>query len=248
MVNIFNIFKRKPKDPEVLWAELQETIAPYKKTAWVVETTDAESSYLFSKFSGKAALSVNEAWPACPDSDEPMHLLVQLNSKQLPDESASPFGQGILQVFYCDERGLQASQDNPFENNVLVRLLDPATQYLTTISSLPHAKQYVEKQITGWTAVDDFPSAEQLKALGCELDAEQAQLLSDKGYPIAQDKLLGWPTLSKSVNANLPESTELAKNVILEITALNNSQREFVNNVTLHIAKNSSSDSGFSAF
>lgn len=238
MVNIFNIFNRKPKDPELSWQELQETIASHKKIAWAIETTEGESSYLFSKFYGKPALKVGESWPTCPKTGSEMTFVVQINSKQIPDKSELQFGEGILQVFHSDN----CPAETPFEDTIMVRLLDTSSEDLTTSEIPKNQKQYSELQITGWTAQDDYPTPEQCKDLGCELTSDQEKLLSEKGYPLQKDKIFGWTNASKAEYSDRSESVPTS---LIQIISNGNARKEFANKLSVSVIQSEKDGNSF---
>ena len=197
MPKIFNMFKKKDEKPSPNWAEVERIVAPYKKTAWFPKVKEAQSDCSSSKFSGLAVLLSNESWPCCKHCKEPMQLFLQINSKHLPDDAEVPFGEGILQVFYCTnwdkECEVECEAFLPFSKSTLVRVLNTESDALVITTTSPVKDAFPEKEIVGWETKDDYPNWEELEELGCFLTDEQSELLCDLEYPLPKDKLLGWP-------------------------------------------------------
>lgn len=200
MVNIFKLFKKNSEESEsnnALHDNLDPIVGPYRRDAWLPIVAQQTSSPLSSKFSGIPALANKELWPCCENCNEPMQLFLQLNSNDLPDPAKNNFGEGILQVFYCtnQEKECEVTCEAffPFSNSTLVRIVNYSPEQISVpeISSVKDA--YPEKEIVAWETVDDYPNWEELESLGVSLSDEQAELLFETGFPLPNDKFLGWP-------------------------------------------------------
>lgn len=235
MVNIFNIFRKKTKDPSELWQETEMLLKPYEKPMWAPKVGNSEVSYLFSKFSGKAALVAKETWPACKRCKSPMQLLVQLNAKQFPAEMKSPFGEGILQLFCCDQCSKSLEDIKELPEISLVRVLDPKTQDLTGVESLPKTFSTPEKPIEGWEESVDYPNTAKLKSLGCDLKVDQAALLTEKGFPKVQDKLMGWPNWVQGIKYPKCSQCGSAMKLVIQIAPQDNLNIELPGGQCMHV-------------
>ena len=183
--------------PSYTWEQLQPLIAKYKRIAWVPEIAEQNTSTLGSKFSGIAALAEGEQWPVCDECNKPMQLFLQLNSNDLPESSDKPFGEGILQAFYCtnwdNECECECEAWEPHSKSTCVRLLSFDQAINPGLTESPVKDAYPEKQITCWVAKDDYPNWEELNKLDKNYWTECADALAEKGCPLEKDKLLGWP-------------------------------------------------------
>ncbi|MGV7222129.1 MAG: DUF1963 domain-containing protein [Nitrospinales bacterium] len=194
---IFNLFKRKEETPQFGWEEIKDVLEPYKKTAWfpVIKEKDADTHS--SKFSGLPVLLHNENWPCCKHCENPMQLFLQLNSKHLPNESEYPFGNGVLQVFYCtneeEQCEIECEAFFPFAKSTLVRVLNPDIEKSKAIDDSPVKAPFPAKEIIGWEKKDDYPNWVELEELGVKITDQQSDVLADLDFPASKDKLLGWP-------------------------------------------------------
>jgi uncharacterized protein YwqG len=73
-----------------------------KRQAWKPIIQDGESTLNASKTSGKVWFSHGETWPICPNCQNPMRLVLQLNLQNLPNSLEEKFGSGLLQLFCCE--------------------------------------------------------------------------------------------------------------------------------------------------
>ncbi|MEH2351200.1 MAG: DUF1963 domain-containing protein [Nostoc sp.] len=73
-----------------------------KRQAWKPIIQDGESTLDASKTSGKVWFSHGETWPVCPNCQNPMRLVLQLNLQNLPNSLEEKFGSGLLQLFCCE--------------------------------------------------------------------------------------------------------------------------------------------------
>ena len=196
MAKFFDLFSKKKHQQSTEWGQISERILTYKRTAWIPRVMERSSSPLSAKFSGEPALQIAEDWPKCNNCQQPMQMFLQLNSANLPAGAGKPFGDGLLQVFYCTNWEQECEVDceayNPFAKSTLVRVLGFNVATRDAIMDSPVMDPFPEKEIIGWDAKDDYPNWEELDALGCSLTNEQFELLAED-YPLPKDKLLGWP-------------------------------------------------------
>jgi hypothetical protein len=166
-------------------------IAPLRRSCWqpIVEHGD---SPLHSKFSGTPAVAPGESWPTCAHCGKAMQLFVQLNVAEFPPGFVGPWTSGLLQLFYCTSRRPNCEIDCeayfPFSKSVLARIVDGS---LIAAPETPPAQQFPSKRIIGWSRQDDYPSAQELE--GSPLSNDEIDALSQSGYPVAGEKLGGWP-------------------------------------------------------
>lgn len=73
-----------------------------KRQAWKPIIQVEEGALNASKISGKAWLNRGETWPICPNCQNPLRLVLQLNLQELPESLEGKFGSGILQLFCCE--------------------------------------------------------------------------------------------------------------------------------------------------
>ena len=158
-------------------------LAPYKRLAWLPITAAGDGALEASKFCGTPSLARQDDWPRCPNCTEPMRCLLQLQMSQVPEPCRAQFGQGLLQVFYCDnwlpEEGQPgvspfhrcdgADGFRPFAQNRLVRLLEPVPGHpRETIVVPPFAPSnfggavWAPRLIIGWQDVVDYPCFQEL--------------------------------------------------------------------------------------
>ncbi|WP_444915317.1 DUF1963 domain-containing protein [Microbulbifer sp. TRSA007] len=182
-------------DWEKYWEELKSKLSPYRKIAWEPQTQEQVTEISDSKFCGMPLLTA-EGWPECGNCNEPMQLFVQLNSKDLPEASNTPFGDGILQVFYCvnENSSCEADCDTWAANSkaTLLRILPLNIPAQTEVTLTP-SSDYPELKITGWEELEDYPDTFELEELGVELSEDEEDFLCEDEVPFSGEKLLGWP-------------------------------------------------------
>ena len=164
---------------------------PIRRPCWIPEVEDRDGEPRASKFSGTAALPAGESWPLCPNCTLPMQLFLQLNPAELPDGFEAPWGDGLLQFFYCTTSDPPCEADcaawEPFASSTLLRIV-PASA--TEGAPLP-GTAFPAKLIVGWKRQEDLPGWEELANLG--FSEEDAETIGNSGYPRDGDKLGGWP-------------------------------------------------------
>lgn len=184
-------------------------MAPLARVCYTPSVMDGSGNATSSHFCGNAALIVGEAWPTCGCCKQAMELFVQLPSSRLPPDCGSPFGEGILQVFYCanyDCDGGPNSWDG-FGLNQLTRVLTPETEVVS--AARPGGSEFATKVIVGWNTVADYPNSEEAEMHGVSLEGPLQDAFyehEDGPSPVQGDKLLGWPAWVQNVEyVNCPE-------------------------------------------
>ena len=172
--------KRQGKRARAREAVLHK-LAPYKRLAWLPITAAGDGALEASKFCGTPSLARQDAWPRCPNCTEPMRCLLQLNLSQVPEPCRGQFGQGLLQMLYCDNQREEdgspavslwadrcdgADGFRRFTQNRLVRLLKPMPRAPTSEDHrgpnlFPPSNfggaVWTPRQIIGWQEVVDYP-------------------------------------------------------------------------------------------
>ena len=173
-------------------------VAPLRRSCWIPKVESRDGEPHASKFSGTAALPAGEAWPLCPNCTLPMQLFLQLNAAELPEGFEAPWGEGILQFFYCTTSDphceVECDAWEPFARSTLLRIM-PGTA-ATEGAPLP-GTAFPAKRIVGWELRDDLPGWEELSDLG--FSEEDAEEIGNSGYPREGDKLGGWPYWVQSI-------------------------------------------------
>ena len=166
-----------------------------RRKCWTPEVRSGDGALTGSKFSGIPYLAGGEKWPTCPNCGNPIQLFVQLNSEELPDGSGRPWGDGLLQIFYCTNGEPMCEVDcqawGPYSKSTVLRIIAPghnASEY----SESPVPKPFRPRQILGWLEKDDFPNWEELKEYAVEITEDEQEKLSES-YPVQGEKLWGWP-------------------------------------------------------
>lgn len=220
---------------------LKARIAAHKRSAWKPIVKGHSSDGRASKFSGLPVLRRDETWPCCKHCGEPMQLFLQLDSNDLPEAAGTPFGNGILQVFYCtnDEQECETECEAffPFADSTLVRVLNPLTEELVAAADNPVKAAFAEKSISGWEESEDYPNPEELEELGCELNDKQTEALFDLEYPKDGDKLLGWPHWVQGVEYPACPDCGEPMSLIFQIDSENNLPYMFGDTGIAHVTQ-----------
>lgn len=170
--------------------------ARLKRSCWVPKVSEGDEGVGHSKFSGVAFIPQGEEWPVCPNCTEPMQLFLQLNSDDLPEGAPAPFGDGILQMFYCTnvegECELDCEAYDPFSRACVVRVVAAGSR-ARELKESPVRDAFPASTIVDWEECEDFPNDEEIQENGVELPEEESEALSESGFPRAEEKLLGWP-------------------------------------------------------
>lgn len=191
---------------------LREKLAPHRRTAWTPEVVDGEGLPDGSRLGGGPWLRHGETWPACGCCGRPMQLFVQLNARDLPAAGAQALEEGLLQFFYCtsgnDSCVVDAEPWAPFSPTALVRLI-ARDDLGGGAAAVPEAGTFPAKRIVSWTESVDYPNWEELGDRGLTLSDEESDELSDAGFPLGGEKLLGWPLWVQGVEyPDCPECGE----------------------------------------
>lgn len=202
-----NLFGKKG-EPSVEPVKDRDDLQQFKRACWLPVLEDGDGEVTASKFAGTPYLADGESWPECPNCNNPIQLFLQLNSEDLPGESGKPWGDGLLQFFYCTNSNPHCEVDcgawAAFAKSVVVRVV-PAGASGSRYSDSPVLNAFPPKLITGWNTADDFPNWEEFKDLGVDLDDGDGDKLSET-YPRGGEKLLGWPAWVQGLEyPNCPE-------------------------------------------
>ncbi|MBD1999703.1 DUF1963 domain-containing protein [Leptolyngbya sp. FACHB-541] len=81
---------------------VEAKLAGLRRLTWKPIVQVGESPVDASKTSGKVWLTPGEIWPTCPNCQNPMRLVLQLNLQALPVSLNQQFGEGLLQLFCCE--------------------------------------------------------------------------------------------------------------------------------------------------
>ncbi len=190
--------KPTPEELDRLCAEALKLAARFVRPAFVprVQTTSPRNTAsplptAGSRFCGPAALKPGEPWPAC-SCGKPMQLFLQLNSAELPAAANKPFGDGVLQLFYCTH----CDDPGAFSTAHLPRIL-PLSPDLVLASrpDVPDDPAFPPRIITGWEPpTNDLPNYEELHDLDTPLTDAHIEALGENDHePLQGEKLLGYP-------------------------------------------------------
>jgi uncharacterized protein YwqG len=182
----------EPGDP---LDSLPDQIRPLIRTAYVPMTSPGEFG-ASSGFGGQPFLTRGVEHPICPNCHEPMTLLAQLSTDQLPAESR-PVGAGLLQLFYCTDPDPLTPMPcsvildgwEPFSGCHVVRLVPSGDDGRPSDLGRPFPALTVRR----WDAVREVPNWDELIGLGIKLKVDEAEALADADIPHGGDKIGGWP-------------------------------------------------------
>jgi hypothetical protein len=174
-----------------------------------------------SKFSGSPWLSAEESWPLCGSCMSPMHLFLQINFANLPNELVDRYGKGLFQFFFCTSDNCWVNAyGSHFSETHLLRVVKPdqgERRSSTPRFNDAYPEAFPARTITGWTAMDDFPcitefgglfkeSAFGVRVAGREGELERVEhdglgIAGEVNYDeykkldkcVPGDKLAGWP-------------------------------------------------------
>lgn len=166
------------------YPELQLSNEP----GWLPETVDGDGPPRGSRIGGHAFLLAGEAHPACGVCGAPLHLVVQLNSGELPEPMSAWTGPGTFQVFCClSDCSAEADGRAPSSRVHLTRRIDLyAAGELASVGRSASARA-----ITGWHPIDDVPL---WRETPLEITEEMEEHYEFSEGPFEGDKLGGWPT------------------------------------------------------
>lgn len=186
--------------------QILEKIKPHRRDAFMpntVETTGEHNAE--DKFGGLPYLRNAEDWPRCSNCNKHMQLFVQLDLSRLPQQK----GKGLAQFFYCTTMSPQCEVDCeawfPNTTSTKARLIEVNGPSATVTPEIDEV--FAEQRIAGWERRDDYPNSEELGELGIELDDDEQDLYLESDYPLAGDKLFGWPHWIQGVEYHLDDSS-----------------------------------------
>lgn len=200
--------------------ELLETL---KRKAYIPITSEHENSFSDqSKIGGFPYLRNADDWPVCPNCQKHMHLFLQLNLEQLPEQTE----RGLIQLFYCTtkepncETQLKAFQ--PFSKASVCRKIEVNGN--SAMIEPPIESIFEEKHIIAWEPKDDYPHPDEYEQLGLEADDEVLEIIESKGFgfTIAKDKLFGWPFWVQSVEYPLDRKTNDTMQLLFQLDSEDN--------------------------
>lgn len=175
---------------------LRAKLAGHRRTAWMPEVQDGAGAPDGSRFGGAPWLRPGESWPACANCGRPLHFFLQLNARDLPPAGAQALEGGLLQFFYCIREQPACDVDcegwAPWARCMLVRLV-PRDDLGGGAAADPQPDGFPARRITGWAEHPDYPNWEEMEQMGLALSDEEADALGDSDFPLAGEKLLGWP-------------------------------------------------------
>lgn len=179
-----------------------------RRFAWLPSVQEGEMNGSPSKFGGVPWLRPNEPVPLCPHCQREFHLILQLDLCSLPESFRVPSeNQHLLQFFSCigDEPlcAVEGKSWEAFSPVSLVRVITsdehmvlPDRSVMSEDLYRTHLEKkacvYPTKTILGWKLTDDYPGYVERERLG---RWKEEYFDSDplKGYPLAGEKLGGWP-------------------------------------------------------
>lgn len=162
------------------------------RTAWLPETAEEDGPRTATKLGGTAWIPAGEPWPTCPNCGEPLQLLLQLNTEELPEPVRDEYGDGLLQLFYCTSEDPLCEVDCeaffPFSESVVARCVVPEGEGAAVSPDL--ADPYPPRHVTGWRPVEDVPVPQDVPDL--DLSDAEWDAVYDR-HVVERDKLAGWP-------------------------------------------------------
>lgn len=205
--------------------ELKHTLETLMRTAWQPQSGPAVPGAR-SKFGGQPLLITGEERPCCGHCHQPMQLFLQLDSSDLPRAAGQPFGDGVLQVFYCtnteEDCEILAEAHLPFSDATLCRVI-PREQ-ADGFEALPglHTHTFAERSLTGWAPLEDYPD----RADASPIQAAPRHALSPwpthTAPPHAGDKFLGWPHWAQTPNYPLCSCCQQPMRFVLQLDSTDN--------------------------
>ncbi len=147
-----------------------------RRPAWRAEVAEGEPTGSISKFWGISWLTDAESGPTCKECGRELQLFVQLVLESLPDEAATMYGSGVLQLFYCVGEPLDAPDDKPecfaddawapfSDTSSLVRVV-PAGALKPSAQPTAQRAEFPPLTIVGWERFDGLPDAQDHEMAG----------------------------------------------------------------------------------
>lgn len=219
--------------------EIKHKLAPLCRLGWQPKVGPAVAGAR-SKFGGQPLLKSGEVWPRCGHCHEPMQLFVQLDSQDLPHGAGMPFGDGVLQVFYCtnadEECDVFERSDLPFSDATLCRVIPraQANGFEAPLATIMDA--FPEQAVTGWQGQLDYPSRDEWQWLS--LSPTQRDMLQClQQAPAAGDKMLGWPCWVKGSRYPLCPCCDNPMHFIMQLDSIATLPFMFGNNGCAYITQ-----------
>ena len=198
---LFNNKKKEQQEHQPLttkekFTEHMKVLDQFKRVAYLPQVTETAAEFSdHSKIGGLPYLRSKEDWPECPNCKKHMQLFLQMDLSSIPENRSN----GLLQLFYCTSLNPHCEVDEeayfPFSKAVKSRIIQINGASKNISSKLEDL--FVEKRITSWVAVDDYPHSEDYDSLGIDsdLDEDLYDYLHEDGAgtAIQGDKLFGWP-------------------------------------------------------
>lgn len=166
-----------------------------RRPAWFPKTSKNRAEPYTSHFGGTPVHGEAEAWPVCAICSRPLLFFLELDSQEFPETAPSPFGDCVLQVFFCDGNDGQ-HLDHPSTMwhaggpRQWVRIV-PRSQE-TKAWTVPEGLRPLPcRWLTGWRNKQEWP----MPSEGCLpiLEPIETAALEEFGLPSEKDKLGGWP-------------------------------------------------------
>lgn len=180
--------------------EVLKKVAVYKRHTWMPVIDEADQELLDSKIGGWAYIPEGEKHPHCPNCGEELTLFLQLNPKDLPENSDLDLEPDqLIQLFYCTNQDphceVECEAYFPFSKSVVARSIPIPAQKPIKNLSLSSSKQFAEKGITDWIGYDDYPDWQEMQVGDAKLTEIEVEVLeaNETIVPKAADKLGGWP-------------------------------------------------------
>jgi uncharacterized protein YwqG len=201
--------------------KLEPWLAKHRQPTWKPVVEDGDGPATASKFCGTPWFGPDAPWPDCGHCEQPLQLFLQLDLNDLPEELGRPFGDGLLQLFYCTRDECQGYGGwDPFADDLSrVRVVHPTGPGLKAEVPQPPG-DFPAKRIVDWERCLDLPSPVEHEELGLKytydfgagtLRLECPELGFDVTNPMKDcqaeeiaisesgDKLGGWPAWVQGV-------------------------------------------------
>jgi uncharacterized protein YwqG len=214
---------------------LEPWLAKHRRPAWKPVVRAGDGLPTASKFSGTPWIAPESPWPKCGECKKLLPLLLQLDLSGLPKDLGSPFGSGLLQLFYCTRENCAGSGGwEPFGDDLSrVRIVHPAGPG-SPAAGPKDLEPFPAKQIVDWKRIIDLPKPAEHDELGLRytydhkagttrLECKELGLdfkeVRDDGLAEAisnselGDKLGGWPCWIQGMD--YPNCPQCGKRMVL---------------------------------
>ncbi len=168
---------------------IKRKLAHLECLAWQPVVRAGDGDLKASKFAGKPWLSADESYPTCPNCENPMEFILQLNLEELPEAVNQRFGKGLFQLFYCFQDDCDVDYEGwaAFSPVQIARVIQPEgepAEFEVPIIEGECLSKQVEgplpaKLIVGWQQIEDYPNWEDVESYGVTLtEGEHQQLIT----------------------------------------------------------------------